>query len=394
MQTNKYERLGQTWRASRSYFTALLIFLVSRLIIALAIFFSANFVTRVPGDIFTDVTPRWYRYLLRWDAGWYLKIAREGYTYNGNDMVQQPVPFFPLYPLISKGVSISFGVSEGAAMLIVANLFALFATLLLFKLVKDTKGNEAGLYTVAALSFFPASLFLSAGYAESLALAFTVGFFLMLRKKRFLFASVLMSLALAAHPTSIVMVLPLAWELWQQFSRDLRRLILVGASSLLIATSGLWLYMIYLWAAFNRPLGFMTAHRAWLGSGGTSELFRVITLQPFKHLLDVTKFGLFPVPLAPWFFLLFVVLLIVFWRRLLISDRLYTTGILLMPYVIVSGSVGFVSFPRFQLLALPIFMIIGDLARKWTWLGLSVIASFAALLFMYTSFFAQWYFVG
>jgi hypothetical protein len=244
------------------------------------------------------------------------------------------------------------------------------------------------------LSFFPTSLFLSAGYAESLALGFTVGFFLMLRKGRFLPAALFMSFALAAHPTSIVMVLPLAWELWRQFSRDLRRLIVVGASSLLIATSGLWLYMIYLWAAFKRPLGFMTAHRAWLGSGGANELFRVITLQPFKHLLDVTKFGFFPVPLAPWLFFLFVVLLIVFWRRLLISDRLYTAGILLLPYVMVSGSVGFVSFPRFQLLAIPIFMIVGDLARKWTWFGLSVIAVFAALLFMYTSFFAQWYFVG
>src|SRR5260370_24463025 len=149
-----------------SYFAALLIFLVSRLIVALAIFFSANCVTRVPGDIFTDVAPRWYRYLLRWDAGWYLKIAREGYTYNGNDLVQQPVVFFPLYPLLSKVVAYVSGVSEGAALLIVSNLAAVVAVLLLFKLISEDQYAPAASGGVAALCFCPTYVLFSSGEPE------------------------------------------------------------------------------------------------------------------------------------------------------------------------------------------------------------------------------------
>src|SRR5712692_6144418 len=110
------------WQVNRSYFAALLILFTSRLIVALAFVFSAKYVRRV-GEIFPDVTPRWYRYLLRWDGAWYLKIASEGYSsYNGNDLVQQSMAFPPLYPLISRAVAVVLGISDGASLLIVANI--------------------------------------------------------------------------------------------------------------------------------------------------------------------------------------------------------------------------------------------------------------------------------
>ncbi|HSP61770.1 MAG TPA: hypothetical protein VLQ90_02190, partial [Pyrinomonadaceae bacterium] len=61
----------------RTYLAAFLILLFSRLIVALATVFSSKFVQPAAGKFSTEFTPRWYRYLLRWDSGWYLKIARE-----------------------------------------------------------------------------------------------------------------------------------------------------------------------------------------------------------------------------------------------------------------------------------------------------------------------------
>ena len=387
--------LRQSIRAQRSYFVALLILLGSRLIVGLAVLFSSKFVQRVPGDIFTDVTPRWYRYLLHWDAGWYLKIAREGYSYNGNDLTQQPVVFYPLYPALSKIVASAFGISEAAALLTVSNISILLAALLFFKLVKDEYGHEIGFLATAALCLFPTSLFFSAGYTESLSLLLIATFFLLLKKGHFLPASIAAGCVMATRSTGIILCLPLLFEIWRQRRHDLRRAIPLAGACVVLATSGLWLYMTYLWAAFGRPLAFTTDTRAWgVGTAVGPELFRAVTLQPFRHLIDIWTFGPDPNTLSPWIFLLSLSLIIYFRKRLTTPLLVYALGVLLLPYFTLSGSVGFVSFTRYVLLAFPLFIIAGRIFQERVWLGVSVIGLSAAMLFMYTAFYAQWYWAG
>jgi len=364
------------------------------LIVALAFVFSSKFVQPASGKFSTEFTPRWYRYLLRWDSGWYLKIAHEGYSYNGNDLTQQPVVFYPLYPLISKAVATVLGVSEAAALLIVANVAILITTLLFFKLVKDEYGDEIALYATAALCFFPASLFFSVGYTESLALLLIVTFFLLLKRERYLWASIAAGLTLATRSTGIVLCLPLLIEIWRRRGRNPGRAIPMAAACLTLATSGLWLYMIYLWAAFKSPFAFTTNVRAWMGPLRASSLIEVCTLQPFRHLADVWKFGPDPNTLSPWIFLLALSLIICFRKRLTTSLFVYALGVLLLPYFTLSGSVGFVSFTRYAMLAFPVFIIAGKLFRIRPWIGLGVMALCGALLFMFVAFYVQFYFVG
>src|SRR3954468_977085 len=284
MQTANSDERGSV---VKPYLHALLILLSSRLVTLSALVFSVKLVPAsalASGE--TSLLP-WYQYLLRWDAGWYLRIIHQGYSYNGDDSIQQTVVFHPLYPLISKSVGLVSGVPDGLALVLVSNLSILVAVPLLFKLIKEDYGNETALCAVAALCFFPTSLFFSAGYTESLALLVTVLFFLLLKKEQFIAASACAGLALATRPTSVVLLLPLLWELWRARSKDIKQLLTIGVPCLILATSGLWLYMIYLWAAFNHPLAFITNHRAWNGSGSWGELFRVVTLQPFQHLADL-----------------------------------------------------------------------------------------------------------
>ena len=384
----------QWWHANRSYFTAVLIFVCSRLVVALAVVFASKFVVRSSGD-FPDFSPRWYRYLLRWDAGWYLKIASEGYTYNGNDLIQQPVIFYPLYPMLSKVVSTVCGLSPAASLLVVSNLAILVVIPLFFKLVRDDYGTRSGLYAVTALCFFPTSLSFSVGYTESLSLLLIVSFFLLLKRQRYLFAAMLAGLTLATRSTGIVLLLPLLFEICRKYFRDWRRLVFTIIPCAILATSGLWLYMIYLWARFGRPFAFMTDMRAWReGTAIGSELFQAFTLQPFRHLRDIWAFGPDPNTLSPWFFLLFLFLLLLFRKWLTTPLLIYSLGVLLLPYVSLSGSVGFPSFTRYILPAFAVFIIFGKAFARRTWLALSVTGVLGAMLFMYTAFFAQWYFAG
>ena len=377
------------------YASVMAILISSRLVVLLAIVFSATFVQRPAGEIFKDVTPRWYRYLLRWDAGWYLKIATEGYSYNGDNLVQQPVVFHPLYPWIAGAVANVLNISEAASLLMVSNAAIFVAIPLLFKFVRESHGAQVAVYTVAGICFFPTSLFFSAGYNESLTMLLVVSFFLLLAKERYLLAAAVAGLAVATRFIGLLLLLPLAIELWYKFSRDQKQLLRLAAPCLILATSGIWLFMIYLWASFNSPLAFLQNRRAWRSDAAVEGgLFGVLTLRPFYHLGDIFKFGPDPNTLSSWFFLLFVILLIVFRKHLPLSLWIYSFAALLVPYLTVSGEVGFVSFTRYSLMAFPVFIILGELFQRRTWLGLSVLGLFSAMLFMYSAFYAQFYWAG
>ena len=97
--------MPRRWRSYTKHLAPLLVFISSRLVVILGIGFSANFVPQNSHGAFWNVGPAWCRYLLRFDTGWYLRIAREGYSYNGNDLIEQPVVFYPLYPLLSRTIA-------------------------------------------------------------------------------------------------------------------------------------------------------------------------------------------------------------------------------------------------------------------------------------------------
>lgn len=385
---------SKVWRGSSRYLPAFLIFIASRLIVLLATVFAAKFVPENPIAGTWNANSSWYHYLLRYDAGWYVRILMRGYSYDGNDLVPQPVAFFPLYPFISRLPRFFFGVNEYASLLIVSNLAILIAIPLFYRLIEEDYGREVALYALVLLCLFPASLFFSAGYSESLAFLLIVSFFLLLKREHYLLAACCAGLATATRSTAIVLLAALAWELWRKFSKNPKRLAVYSVSCVAIATSGLWLYMIYLWAAFNHPLAFVTNQRAWhQGPGVGSNIFQVLTLQPFRGLADIFRTGPTPTALEPWFFLV-AVCLIVFFRKILSTAYfLFALGALLIPYFTLSGVWGFQSFTRYVLPAFPVFIIMAKLCEGRTWLAVSVSGLLAALLFMYSTMFAQWYWV-
>src|SRR6202011_1243200 len=101
------------------------------------------------------------------------------------------------------------------------------------------------LVTVAMISFFPSSIFLSAGYTEPLALLLMVSFFLAAARPRFFAAALLAAgLAVATRSSGIVLCPVLLWELWR--CRSPKQFLIEAVTLSIVATSGLRLYMIYL----------------------------------------------------------------------------------------------------------------------------------------------------
>lgn len=371
------------------YFWAVLIFLCSRVVVALGLVFSQKYL-----PIGTDVWsagPFWYHQLLQWDSEWYFKIATEGYRYNGDPTIQQNVVFYPLYPMLARSLAAISGLTPADALLLVSNVAGLSAIVVLFKLVCEEFGSQVALATTALLSFFPASVLLSAGYTESLELLLIASFFLVLKRNRYLLAALLAGLAISDRSTGIVLLPVLLWQMW--LNRDRRPFLAVLLPCILLATSGIWLFMIYLWSSFGNPFAFADGQTAFHeGTTLATRLIAALKFEPFTRMMlnDWNPWGQ-----ASWFTLLFIVLIAVGWFRLPSSWTLFAVGALLLPYLTLSGGpAGFVSMSRFNLVSFPLFVVLADLGLRAKWLLAGVIGLFSASLFMNAALFVRRIWIG
>ena len=371
------------------YFWAILIFLCSRAVVALGLVFSQKYL-----PIATDVWsagPFWYQQLLQWDSEWYFKIATGGYRYSGDPTIQQNIVFYPLYPMLARSLAAISGLAPSDALLLVSNVAGLLAIVVLFKLVREEFGDQLALATIALLSFFPTSVLLSAGYTEPLELLLTVSFFLALKRRQYLSAALLAGLAVADRSTGIVLLPVFLWEMW--LNRDQKPFFPAVIPCVLIATSGLWLFMIYLWYAFGDPLAFSEGQAAFhQGTTLVTRLIAALKFEPFTRMIldDWNPWGQ-----DSWLTLLFIVLIIVGWSRLRSSWTLFAMGALLLPYLTLSGGpAGFVSMSRFNLVSFPLFVVLADAGLRARWLLVGVIGLFSACLFMNTVLFARRIWIG
>jgi Gpi18-like mannosyltransferase len=239
-----------------------------------------------------------------------------------------------LYPVIAGLVSHVPGLDLSQALLIVANVSALLSIPVLVQLVREDFGNEVALITVGLLSFFPSSFFLSAGYSESLGLLLILCCFLSLKRERHAAAAAFAGLALATRQVSIVLLPLICWDLWRKYRTDRSKFMLRMLFCALLATSGLWVYMGYLWFTFNHPLAFATNREAWFGGHPAwTVLLDAILLKPFRQL----RLGVEPVRLDGWFLVLFFLLILRLSRKLSPALVLFGLGALLFPYLTFAG---------------------------------------------------------
>jgi hypothetical protein len=152
--------------------------------------------------------------LLVWDAGWFLRVATQGYPHGfsyGPDGVLEGngLAFFPLYPTLIR-LFTGFGLDPGTAAITVSWLASIGAAIALHLLGTSLWGKRAGWALVAILCSAPVSVVLSMAYSESLFIALVAGM-LVAAHRRVWWAAGLLGLAAAlTRPTGAAAAIALA----------------------------------------------------------------------------------------------------------------------------------------------------------------------------------------
>ena len=374
-------RLPDRWRGYEIYLSALLIFAASRVVVLVGLNFG-KLLAPAPVTGQWNVGDAWYDRLLRWDSGWYASIVDHGYRFSDDPAVQSSTVFYPLYPLVALATKTLLGVDEYVALLIVANMAALVAIVLMTKIAMDEVGRDAALLAVGLFSFFPTSLFLSAGYAESLFLALAMLSFVFLARGEFVRSAIFAGVSLAVRATGVVMIPAILAEIVLRGPSSWRLMLPRLALCGLLASSGLLAYMAYLEFQFGRPWAFAEAQAAWHGA---SFLDRFVSAATLRALFNARPFG------NAALFLVFLAVTIASFRDLRPALSLYGLGTLLLPYFTLGITP---SIERYLLACLPAFIFGGVLCKGRPWLAIALIGLEGALLLLHTARFSQWYIEG
>jgi len=301
---------------------------------------------------------------VRWDSGYYIQIAQEGYSIDGTEK-----HFFPLYPLLCSSISNVLGLPLLWSGLLVS--FTCFAVgcLLLYQWVSIDYKSEIALWTVIWICVFPMSFFFVAFYAEALFLLVSIAGIYLARHGKFIASGLAITLAGATRPMAFLLAIPYIFEFWQKhdFGRAQVLRFILGA---LIAPLGMlgYLYSLVLQTGGFDILNVYYSHLSRLEG---------FTTWPWVTLHDGIRAALFGIDIASdwfsralvWQDLTYAMLGLVFavWAlfHLRVSAALFLLGGVLFYYT-QHGPNGYAfwSIPRYIAVLPPIYLILACLTVK------------------------------
>jgi Mannosyltransferase (PIG-V) len=236
----------------------------------------------------------WINLPIRWDAGWYLGIALNGYDYdpNARATAQQNVAFFPAYPMAMRAVTAWLGgrlvrpdepVSGNriewqyalhrralaAGLLISIGAFG-WGLVYLYRLVRALGGDDTAAASAVILTCaWPCALFYSAVYTEGLFFLGVVGAWYHLRERQWVAAFAWGLVTGLSRPNGFLVSVPLAllamadWRAIWRGDPVARRTALFGVAASAGPGVGVLIFSAYLDRLSGHPLAWMEAHRAW-----------------------------------------------------------------------------------------------------------------------------------
>ena len=343
-----------------------------------------------PGWPASEVTPGWHNLVTAWerfDALWFLRIATEGYVDGDGSAV-----FFPLFPLLVRGVSPLLGGHPLAAAFLVSHAATFGSMVALYFLTAGEFDERTARRTVLYLAVFPTSFFLLAPYSESLFLLLALISMWAARRRLWWIAGLAGAGAAATRNLGVLLVIPLAVEAIHQWrERRDRRTLAIGLLWSAVVAGGALAYLAYWqWTAgdFLAPI-YQQANWQRQGSfppatllRGTVEAFRFVGQFPGGyHLVD----WLVAIPSA-----VAVVWVVLRARPVFAAYAVVMVGAPLS-YVFLPRP--FMSLPRFLLVVFPILWPWAVIGLRRRWVHEVVVAASAGLLALLTVLFVNWYYV-
>lgn len=327
----------------------------------------------------------------RWDTGFYLNIADEGYRFQGEQFPS--VAFFPLLPLLIRAVTPLTGDSLIAG-LIITNAALLAAAMLFYRLVDEEWGAAVADRATWYLLIFPMSFFGSAIYNESLFLLAAIGALYFARKGYWESAAMLGFAAALTRLVGLVVAPMLLVEWWLQR----RRRPLEGQPPLaallatLVVPLGTGAYMLYLQQRFGDPFAFARATTAW-GRATASPLLMLgeLAQQPAGGWPAALLAG--RLPLDKWIDLL-VVLIFISLGCILLYQRRWSEGSFVLLGALIPFSSGLLlSQRRYMWVLFPAFILLARWGGR-PWVDRVIITISLLGLALFTAMFANWYWVA
>ena len=381
-------------RVARWIWKPLLLFAVTRLGIALVAFLAVPLIADAPltlyhlrpaDNVMIDV------FGSRWDTGFYVSIAEEGYQFEGVELPS--VAFFPLLPLLMRTVTPVVGDSLLAGILI-SNVALILATVLFYQLVSAGWGQQTADRATWYFLIFPAAFFGSAIYTESLFLLGAIGALYFARRGYWEVAALLgIATAMTQFIGILVAVMLLVeWVVQRRAAIESKRPSLRALIAPAAVPLGTLAFMAYLQRTFGDPLAFMHGAAAW-------------TRQPQSPLTTVRS--LFETPAGGWgsalqaggihndnwldfsFVAIFLVL-----GCILLYQRRWSEGVFVTLGVLVSMSSGLLmSQRRYMWVMFPAFIVLAQWGDR-PWADKLITTISLVCLALFTALFANGYWVA
>ncbi|HEV2308896.1 MAG TPA: hypothetical protein VGU73_00120 [Acidimicrobiia bacterium] len=343
-------RIGATTFVRRDLTAALTPWIVARLIVAAALVVSRYAVDQV-GKRPQPVAL--HQGLFAWDAAFYRAIATGGY----GGLSRNALRFFPLVPLLARGLGAVLLNHEGVALIVIVNASALVFGALLHRLAMLETGDAALARRAAWFAaVFPPFAALVLGYADATAMALAAGMLLALRTRRFELAVPLGVLAGACRPVGVLLVAPALVEALPGWTAASGRERVARAGAVVSPVVGLGAFLVYAGVAFGDAFAPLTVQdQARLRGHVQSPLTSVL-----HGLRDLAHAGRFGPGLHVLWAGVFALLLIVVARKLPASYTAYAAVAL----VLALSAQNLDSFERYCASTLPFLLAVALITER------------------------------
>lgn len=238
------------------------------------------------------------RWLMIWDATWFVRIAEDGYepgySYDQSGaLTGNGLAFFPLYPILIRCLAWLPGISTTDAALVISWVAAGAAAVLLSLLGTRLYSQRTGYALAVLFGAQPMSVILSMGYTEALFCALVIGALLAVHREAWLVAGVLVALAALTRPTGVALagalLVATVWSVWRNPGLNPAWRVPVGVLTGLVAAP---LYLLWVGArAGDLDVWFRIQRVGW----GTQWDFGLST---WRFLVEVFHRGEGWVPLS------------------------------------------------------------------------------------------------
>jgi hypothetical protein len=257
----------------------------------------------------------------KWDALWYERVALHGYAYElDTPQGQAAAGFFPLYPLTIRLIlrlipALPFFWVATA----VSNLATLAALLLLAQNLVPRDGVVGRVMAIFMTS--AGSFYLSIPYTEGLFLLLVVGTLIATRRRRYALAGLLAGLGATTRVHGLALVAVPLVACWLDAALAPRSRWTRAAAALGLFAAPVVVYLAALAAVQGSWMAFVARQDMWSNPSP----------YPFQAVLGLLHF---PTRISGWlhgaFWMLYVGLLVRYWRRMPPGEAWFCAGVLVI----------------------------------------------------------------